>query len=136
MDIKQVLAAFGIKSSLAIGIIGACYLIGITEVANGQTMPQMMHEHFIKPTPFGIAMNDRIHVQKFVMGVEYQLDKHKAKLRDIQKKHQGRTSSVDFQIEFEEWKTEERKLQKQFDYWLKRSRQNQSLVDTMIAGTT
>ena len=45
MDIKQVLAAFGIKSSLAIGIIVSVYLIGVTPVVDGKTIVQIGHDH-------------------------------------------------------------------------------------------
>lgn len=133
MDIKQVLAAFGIKSSFAAGIIGAFWLVGVTPVySGGKTMPQEVHTHFVKPTSMDLANNDKTEIQKYYMGVQYQIDKHKQLLKDLKVKYDQR--SVEFQVEFQLWKTENDKLQKQFDYWLKRTQENQTLVETLIAG--
>jgi len=133
MNIKDILAALGIKSSIVAGIIGAAWLIGITPVyADGKTIPQAFHDHFIKPTPMDLANNDKANIQKYYMGIEYQLDRHKERLKDIEEKHQN--NSVKFQIEFEKWKTERDKLQNQFEYWQKRTRENQTKIEQLIAG--
>ena len=133
---KSTLVKWGIPSLLA-SIVAIVWMIGTTPVMGDLPLMQYWHKHFVdslnKPTPMDLANNDKTTIQKYYMGVQYQLDKHKTELKEIEKRHPE--PSVKYEIEMELWKTERDQLQKQIDYWLERTQENQSSIDMLIAGS-
>ena len=132
MNIKDILAAFGIRSSLIAGLVGGFWLIGITPIyANGNTLPQEMHSHFVRSSPMDFALNNKIDIQEFVQGYEYQLNEHIRKLDRVKADYRGRPS--DLMIELERWKAEKRKIENKLQDWRNRATDNRAEIE-MIAG--
>lgn len=134
---KNLLVKLGVPSFFA-ALVCVVWLVGTTPISDGLPIAQFWHKHFVKmlnkPSPMDLANNDKINIQKYYLSVKYQLDKHKVLLKEMEKKHPEPT--VKFQIKMELWKTERDQLQKQIDHWEKRTQQNQSSIDMLIAGTS
>ena len=130
---KDILKSLGVKSQLAIGIIGAIAMIGTVPIADGKALPQILHSHFVNPTKFDVALNNKVDLKEIVQAYEYSLRKHIEKLNDI--KSRTRDNPSDMSIELERWKAEKEQLENKLRQWQDRVNENRVIVDAFITGT-
>jgi len=133
MDIKEILNQIGVKSKLSVGIIGAFWLIGVTPVVGGNTMPKIMHSHFLQPSSLALALNTRGDIQEIVYGYEYSLEKHINKLNDIKERYQNNPPAL--MIELERWKADKKKIEDKLQDWRNKSLGNRAKINNLLANS-
>lgn len=99
-------------------VLSAVLLIGITPVSNGKTMPELVHNHFTKPTDYSVAstkvLGEYIDAKGLVQTYEYQYKEHIDSYEGIIRDHKDNPARL--KVKEQIWKAHKERIINQLKY--------------------